>query len=138
MPRRIGANQLIIAVKQQKTVFRQSIGQFIFGFNNIFLRLETFQMLLPERGDNAVAGTGNSAKLLNVADILGPHLADKNFMIRFKLPAYSFDHAHRRVIAFRRHQRIKLRLQQRVQIIFNTGFAVAAGDADDGQIRTGL
>ena len=62
---RILPDGLAVPVHEQLAAFGEGVCQFVLGLADVFMGAEGFQVLVPHRGDDAVLGVDQVAKLLD-------------------------------------------------------------------------
>ena len=80
----------------------------MFGADNRLDVVKRFQMLLADGRENADVRGDQFAKLADVAGLPRSHFHDEHFMHRRQRGTNHFRHAHRRVVAFRRHDDMEM------------------------------
>jgi len=132
---RIAADQIIVEIEDAQSICRQFLNHLHLLVQNVLLTAEGVQMLRTDGGHDADGRMHEVHQVRDVADMVGAHLADEDFMDRLQHLADRPRDAHRRVVGSRRHQRVVLLGQDRLHDVLRRGLAIAAGDADDLEIR---
>ena len=135
--RRVFGDGLARQIHIENAVCGQRAGKLVFCPDDVFHAAEALEVLLADRGHNAARRVDDVAQLPDVADVFGAHLADEDLVRCAERRADGLDHAHRRVVAFGRHQRVVAHREQVREEVFDRGLAERAGDADDLQVLAG-
>ena len=122
-----------VVVDHGKARGGQGVDQLELGALHVLDALERFEVLFAHGGDDAYLGIHQVADLLDVADLLGTHLADEYVVVGFHLLAHGTYHAHGGVEAAGGHQHVVPLAQDAVEVVLGAGLAVATGNADDGE-----
>ena len=88
-------------------------------------------------GDDTLLGVHYVAYFLDVAYLLGTHLADENLIVWLKLLADGAHHAHRRIERSGSDERVEFHGQDAGQVMFGAGLAIRSGYADNLQVGHG-
>ena len=115
-----------VIVHEHKAPGRYGIGKFKLGALHILDCLERLEMLLAHSCDYAHVRMHEITYLLDVAYILGTHLAYEYLGIRLHHLTHSAYHTHRGIIAPRGHEHIPLLLEYTVEIMLGRGLAITA------------
>ena len=122
-----------VVVDHGKARGGQGVDQFELGALHVLDALERLEVLLAHGGDDAYLRIHQVANLLDVAYLLGTHLADEYVVVGLHLLAHGTYHAHGGVEAAGGHQHVVPLAQDAVEVVLGAGLAVATGNADDGE-----